>query len=418
MAQRGSGRGKAGGGPEGRRTREQIDIVLEAHEGKVGVARGGRGDAGDARRRGGDDGDFDYLYRLEHILVRDADLDRVLEELGDGAAPAAALVNGLTRVAVPADLPVEDALARLDTAIGVGVATPDHILWVTPTHSLCPATEPEVPHTTEPVPALSWLENDGSGVFVSVVDTGWHRPAASNPLSPWLAGVTGDVETIDAKHIRPYAGHGTFVAGVVRCEAPATEIRVEGFLPHGGAVFESEIVMQLSQALELGPDIISLSAGGTTRANRPLLSFEVFYENFLSQVHGTVLVAAAGNDSTRRPFWPAAFPWAISVGALDGHGRRADFTNFGSWVDVYALGVDLVNAYPKGTFTCVESPHVGEKRRFEGLCRWSGTSFSTPLVAGKIAARMSRTGLSAQLAADQLLAEARASAVPGVGPVL
>jgi subtilisin family serine protease len=178
------------------------------------------------------------------------------------------------------------------------------------------------------------------------------------------------------------------------------------------------MVVQLCQALELGPDIISLSAGTTTRANRPTLSLEVFHQNFLSKVKGTVLVAAAGNDATRAPFWPAAFPWAISVGAIDATGQRAPFSNFGSWVDVYALGVDLVNAYPHGDFTCVEPPHAGEVRQFEGLCRWSGTSFSTPVVAGRIAARMSRTGLSARRAADQLLAQARAGSVPGVGPCL
>lgn len=394
---------------ERERTRTQVQIIQDAlGMEQVGVAMGDSDDPAD----------FLYLYRRHHILVRDADLGRVREALDGRVSVSRGLVNGLTRLTVDANVP--DVLDRLDEAVGVGVATPEHVLYVTPTGgSCCPATEPEEPGVGDPLPPVNTGDDDGRGVFVSVVDTGWHPPAADDEATTkWLKGVTGDPETIDLENIHPYAGHGTFIAGVVRCLAPQAEVRVEGFLPLGGAAFESDMVVQLVEALALGPDVISLSAGTKTRADRPILSFEVFWDNFLSQAKGTVLVAAAGNDATRAPFWPAAFPWTISVGALDVDGGRADFSNFGSWVDVYALGEGLVNGYPRGTYVCHEPPNVGDARSFEGLARWSGTSFSTPTVAGKIAARMSATGLSARHAADQLLAEARAQATPGVGPWL
>jgi len=109
----------------------------------------------------------------------------------------------------------------------------------------------------------------------------------------------------------------------------------------------------------------------------------------------------------------------LSVGALATDWRhRADFSNHGGWVDVYAPGEKLINAFGSGTYTCQVPPDVGEVRKFSGLAQWSGTSFSAPIVTGLIAARMSRCGESARVAADALMARARAQTIPGVGPAL
>jgi subtilisin family serine protease len=96
--------------------------------------------------------------------------------------------------------------------------------------------------------------------------------------------------------------------------------------------------------------------------------------------------------------------------------RRSWFSNHGAWVDVYAPGEEIVNAYPQMKYKTVVDGEVRDTSA--GIVKWSGTSFSTPIVTGLIAARMSRTGETAREAANALLAAARFQFRPGVGPRL
>lgn len=363
----------------------------------------------------------DFLYQRHVILVRDAYIDRVGPVVGGGAT-LDGLIDGVTLYSLEgADIfEVIPALEKIDRELGVGVAAPNHVLWVT-VGAVCPATEPEMVSVgAGPDPGVC-PDRHGSGVRLYVPDTGL---LADGPLHPWLAGVTGDPDPLSVlpagagPQIPPYTGHGTFVAGVARCMAPLCDAHVTSLLHYAGAQLESEIVKQLDEALNRSPDVISLSAGGTSRRDLPPLGFEALWQRY-RHYKGVLLVAAASNNGDRRPFWPAAFPQVVSVGALASDWRsRASFSDYGGWVDVYAPGEGLVNAYATGTYLCHEPPHVGESREFYGMARWSGTSFSTPLVSGLIAARMSRTGEKSRQAADALLGFARAQAVPGVGPVL
>jgi subtilisin family serine protease len=319
---------------------------------------------------------------------------------------------------------VPDLIGRLDEVLGRGVARPEHKVYVCP--NACPATEPiEVPSgTTEPVPPPSSAAgNDGDGVSVSIVDTGLIPNSATG--HPWLAGVRGRMENPYAftdndgeTVIVPYAGHGTFVAGVLRCMAPKASVFVERAFNIAGADYETNLASSLEDALDRNPDILVFTFTSATHRDQSLHTFDELYERRIRGIKGLVVLAPAGNDGSSRPMWPAAHPGVIAVGALAANGRdRADFSGFGGWVDVYAPGEDLINAFPEGTYVCSEPP-VGERRQFHGLAVWSGTSFSTPVVAGLIAARMSQTGENGQQAADALLRFARSQAIPGVGAVL
>lgn len=400
-------------------------------------------------------GGIDYMFAADWILVRAEYLDRVVhilqESKKDGTKENGAagkiepepVIEGVVLLHIREfGLSVPEALDRIDEILGEGKATPDHVLTVA-THGggtggevgVCPATEPqEVYERCGPFPFPPVCgDNDGSGVVIYLGDTGLLEGA--DMAHGWLSGVQrapkaavgGALQDWDTPPAMangtltipsPYTGHGTFVAGVARCMAPDVTIYVADIFKIAGSALESHMARKLTEALGLDVDIFHLTIAATTRKDIHLIAFEAWLGR-LHQSKGVVCVAAAGNNSSKRRCWPAAFPEVISVGALATDWRsRAGFSNFGRWVDVYAPGTNLINAYTEGVYHCTVSPYQGTDRTFDGLAQWSGTSFSTPIVTGLIAARMSWTGESASEAVASLLGVARAQAVPHTGPIL
>lgn len=385
-------------------------------------------------------GEVDYIYQEGRLLTRSSVADVVLTVLagtvivaGDERRPLeeSGLVlldidNVVPFLSVPQALDVIDAeLRRLGlpnpAPDGFPLLSPVHVTYVAPVR-ICPATEPEAPCRRAPdelcPPCPPPAADGGAGVVIGVCDTGLLADIAS---APWLGGVTGAVDPLGPQvagglyDIPKYCGHGTFVAGVARCEAPEAVVYVANEFSYGGGLLEWQVVQTLQGLLAStpAPQVVNLSAGSYTRNNWLPLSFLGFDGG------GVTLVCAAGNDARRREFWPAAFDWAVAVGALGADQQnRAWFSNYGDWVDVYALGEGLVNAFATGSYTYQEPPKRPAVQVFDGRARWSGTSFAAPLVAGLIAAAMSEAGLTATDATQAVLAQAQAQALPGVGPAL
>lgn len=400
-------------------------------------------------------GFVEYLYRQQTVLTRAADADRVTravvqhlnaqtDQVGT-VGRRESTVDGLVSIDLsphPGALrprgTVPAVLDALDAELGLGVARPDTVLYVA-SHP-CPAKEPEPAPggTTRPYPdpndtpgcgctgAEGGCGSDhchGEGVAVTVADLGLHKGSLTG--HDWLDGVDGEAEDpfLPNGEIRPYGFHGLFGAGNVRVTAPKATVFVEQDVElaaaSSGATYETDATLKLDTALQGGAPIVVFVFTASTREQLSLLGFDVLYENRIKSRTDLVFLAPAGNEGQPFRQYPAAYDWAISVGALtkDGSGL-ASFSNYGSWVDVFAPGEDLVNAFGTGTYTYTEPPNRGTQQAFTGMASWSGTSFSTPLVAGLIATRMSCKNVSAPDAARALLDFARTQQIAEVGPVL
>ena len=235
----------------------------------------------------------------------------------------------------------------------------------------------------------------GQGVTVAIVDTGvdWDHPDLRTNLfvnpgeipgngidddgNGWVDDVSGyDFADNDADP-NDVSGHGTHVAGTIAAAnngfgatgiAPGSTILPVRVLGAGGSGSSIDVAAGIRYAADMGADIINLSlGGGYSRA----IDSAVEYANAL----GSLIVAAAGNESSSTPGYPARFSAyrdnVISVGAFRSSGRLAGFSN-----DVGSSGSVQVDAPGVGIF----SSYVGG-----GYASMSGTSMAAPHVAGMAA---------------------------------
>jgi Subtilase family len=241
----------------------------------------------------------------------------------------------------------------------------------------------------------------------------WDTPVTADPL-------IGELDT--------HTGHGTFIAGIVRQTAPDAQVLALRIMHSDGIVYEGDLTCALGlladrvTAAEKGDpaamvDVVSLSLGYFSESSADLAQtsgLRTAIDTLLRM--GVVVVAAAGNFSTSRKFYPAAFagqPMApgqaplISVGALNPNGSKALFSDGGRWITAWAPGAAMISTFPTdvngsrdpsismaarpagsipaGRWMPAQRAALDPDDYSGGFAIWSGTSFSAPQVAAQIA---------------------------------
>ena len=255
------------------------------------------------------------------------------------------------------------------------------------------------------VDSASALAESAEEITIAVLDTGldlthptvsnrlwWNRDEiAGNGLDDDRDGYVDNVNGWDfvggtsspdeSTLVGPISGHGTFISGLILLTAPKARIMPLRVLGTDGVGSAFDAAAAVNFAAQNGARVISMSFGADGGAQPKVLREAISSAREL----GVVLVAAVGNGSSSQIAYPAAdSDRVISVGATDTSQKKADFSNYAEEaVDVWAPGVDLVSAMP-GRY------EDGSPR----YAVWSGTSFSTALVAAACSLLLSTSVVS------------------------
>ncbi|WP_239617400.1 S8 family peptidase [Cohnella mopanensis] len=209
-----------------------------------------------------------------------------------------------------------------------------------------------------------WNISKGStDVVVAVLDTGVQ---ADHPdLQGRLVKGTNIVDPSSPPD--DDVGHGTHVAGIIAAKVDNnegiagmtwyTKIMPVKVLDSSGAGSTYSVAEGIIWATDHGAKVINMSLGNYAEAQFLHDALKYAYD------HGVVLVAASGNDNTDRPGYPAAYPEVIAVSATDADESRAEYSNYGDYIDVAAPGTSIPSTYPGSRYaalsgTSMASPHV------------------------------------------------------------
>lgn len=214
----------------------------------------------------------------------------------------------------------------------------------------------------------------GSGVTVFVVDTGIYIDHSQfGGRATWGANfVSGSANTDEN-------GHGTHCSGTIAGStygiAKKANLVAVKVLDASGSGSNSGVISGIQYVAKNAPagSVLSMSLGGSkSAATNSAVAAAV-------SAGVTVAVAAGNSNANAANYSPASEPSAITVGAIDSKDARASFSNFGSLLDVFGPGVNILSSW------------IGSTTATNTI---SGTSMATPHIAGLAAYLISLEGLS------------------------
>ena len=252
-----------------------------------------------------------------------------------------------------------DAAQDAFNVTGSGVIVADIDTGVDPNH---PALKPvllEGYDFTRNQPGGSEMNDLGPGFSDASTSS---QPAAVNQYTAAML----DQQTAAMLDGAPYSafGHGTMVLGVVHLVAPRAQLLPLKAFSSNGTGSLSNILRAIYYAAQNNADVINMSFDMTVSSTE--LNDALSY----ATSHGVVCAASAGNDGEEEIVYPAALQKNVmGVASTNDLDQRSSFSNYGDQIVwVAAPGEEIVSTYPFGTYSSS-----------------SGTSFSSPFVAGTAA---------------------------------
>jgi len=301
----------------------------------------------------------------------------------------------ITRLRTPANQSPPQALRRLQRRIPNGDFTLNHVYRI--------AAEPCPDNRCYGSDLIGWDRASGScgrGVKLGMVDT------AVNGKAPALAGQRVATRSFADDGRASSPTHGTAVATLLVGSAtsgfsgllPTAELYAADTFTGTGANLRTNALLLgkgLDWLLEKQASVVNVSLTGPDNK----LLREVIQR---LSARNVAVVAAAGNGGpSAPPAFPAAYPEAIAVTAVDNLLRPYRLANRGEYVTVAAPGVRIWTPGPRG-----------------GGQYSDGTSFAAPYGAAVAALlRHQQPGLNPATLVEQMRNSARDLGAPGKDPV-